>query len=229
VDANGTLIFRNVNSEHRGNYTCLATNTQGQINATVAINVVVTPKFSVPPVGPIETSEQGTVVMHCQAIGDPKPTIQWDKDLKYLSENNTDRERFRFLENGTLEIRNVQVEDEGSYGCTIGNSAGLKREDVQLVVKTTGDGFAPEESGGDGFLVTRAVLITMTVALAYIVLVVGLMLWCRYRRERSRRAGKWRGPCEHLHMGSKVGSRSGARGGAFSRLTDSSIYASSPP
>jgi len=186
VDANGTLIFRNVNSEHRGNYTCLASNTQGQINATVAINVVVTPKFSVPPVGPIETSEQGTVVMHCQAIGDPKPTIQWDKDLKYLSENNTDRERFRFLENGTLEIRNVQVEDEGSYGCTIGNSAGLKREDVQLMVKTIGDVFATEESGGDGFLVTRAVLITMTVALAYIVLVVGLMLWCRYRRQARK-------------------------------------------
>ncbi|KAH8402049.1 hypothetical protein KR009_009485, partial [Drosophila setifemur] len=186
VDANGTLIFRNVNAEHRGNYTCLASNSQGQINATVAINVVVTPKFSVPPVGPIETSEQGTVVMHCQAIGDPKPTIQWDKDLEYLSENNTDRERFRFLENGTLEIRNVQVEDEGSYGCTIGNSAGLKREDVQLVVKTAGDNFVPEESGGDGFLVTRAVLITMTVALAYIVLVVGLMLWCRYRRQARK-------------------------------------------
>ncbi|KAH8362345.1 hypothetical protein KR200_000746 [Drosophila serrata] len=186
VDANGTLIFRNVNSDHKGNYTCLASNSQGQINATVAINVVVTPKFSVPPVGPIETAELGTVVMHCQAIGDPKPTIQWDKDLKYLSENNTDRERFRFLENGTLEIRNVQVEDEGSYGCTIGNSAGLKREDVQLVVKTAGDGFTPEETGGDGFLVTRAVLITMTVALAYIVLVVGLMLWCRYRRQARK-------------------------------------------
>ncbi|EDV35802.1 uncharacterized protein Dana_GF12649 [Drosophila ananassae] len=186
VDANGTLIFRNVNADHRGNYTCLATNSQGQINATVAINVVVTPKFSVPPVGPIETAEQGNVVIHCQAIGDPKPTIQWDKDLTYLSENNTDRERFRFLENGTLEIRNVQAEDEGSYGCTIGNSAGLKREDVQLVVKTAGDGFPPEESGGDGFLVTRAVLITMTVALAYIVLVVGLMLWCRYRRQARK-------------------------------------------
>ncbi|SPP75635.1 tyrosine-protein kinase-like otk [Drosophila guanche] len=186
VDINGTLIFRNVRAEHRGNYTCLASSSQGQINATVAINVVVTPKFSVPPEGPIETTEQGTVVMHCQAIGDPRPTIQWDKDLKYLSENNTDRDRFSFLENGTLEIRNVQVEDEGSYGCTIGNSAGLKREDVQLVVRSTGDGFAPEETGGDGFLVTRAVLITMTVALAYIVLVVGLMLWCRYRRQARK-------------------------------------------
>lgn len=185
-DINGTLIFRNVSAEHRGNYTCVASNSQGQINATVAINVVVAPRFSVAPEGPIESSEQGVAVIHCQAIGDPKPTIQWDKDLKYLSENNTDRQRFSFLENGTLEIRNVQAEDEGKYGCTIGNSAGLKREEVRLLVRSSGDGFITEESAGDGFLVTRAVLITMTVALAYIVLVVGLMLWCRYRRQARK-------------------------------------------
>ncbi|XP_017839237.1 tyrosine-protein kinase-like otk [Drosophila busckii] len=185
-DINGTLIFRNVSAEHRGNYTCQARNSQGQISATVAINVVVTPKFSVAPTGPIESSEQGVAVIHCQAIGDPKPTIQWDKDLQYLSENNTDRQRFRFLENGTLEIRNVLAEDEGRYGCTIGNSAGLKREEVRLVVRTTGDNLLGEEQAGDGFLVTRAVLITMTVALAYIVLVVGLMLWCRYRRQARK-------------------------------------------
>lgn len=40
----------------------------------------------------------------------------------------------------------------------------------------------PEESSEDGFLITRAVLITMSVAFAYIILVVGLMLWCRHRR-----------------------------------------------
>ncbi|XP_023037884.1 tyrosine-protein kinase-like otk [Drosophila willistoni] len=190
VDLNGTLIFRNVNADHRGNYTCLATNLQGQINATVSINVVVAPKFSVPPNVPMEIAEQSTVVIHCQAIGDPKPTIQWDKDLLYLSENNTDRQRFSFLENGTLEIRNVQAEDEGRYGCTIGNSAGLKREEAVLTVKTSstgGGGYVTEESSGDGgFLATRAVLITMTVALAYIVLVVGLMLWCRYRRQARK-------------------------------------------
>jgi len=185
-DINGTLTFKNVSAEHRGNYTCLATNSQGQINATVSINVVVAPRFSVAPVGPIETVEQGVAVIHCQAIGDPKPTIQWDKDLQYLTENNTDRQRFSFLENGTLVIRNIQAEDEGKYACTIGNSAGLKREEVRLLVRANGDGFITEESAGDGFLVTRAVLITMTVALAYIVLVVGLMLWCRYRRQARK-------------------------------------------
>lgn len=40
-------------------------------------------------------------------------------------------------------------------------------------------------SARDG-TVTKAVLITMSVAGAYIVLVIGLMVWCRYRR-RSRK------------------------------------------
>lgn len=38
----------------------------------------------------------------------------------------------------------------------------------------------------EGSTVTKAVLITMSVAGAYIVLVIGLMVWCRYRR-RSRK------------------------------------------
>ncbi|XP_011184428.2 tyrosine-protein kinase-like otk [Zeugodacus cucurbitae] len=183
-DINGTLVFKNVSAEHRGNYTCVASNSQGHINATVTVNVVVAPRFSVAPEGPIETGEMGVAVMHCQAIGDPKPTIKWDKDLKYLTVNNTDQNRFRFLENGTLEIRDVQPDDEGRYGCTIGNSAGLKREEVRFVVKST-DGTATEESG-DGFLITRAVLITMSVAFAYIILVVGLMIWCRFRRQARK-------------------------------------------
>uniref|UniRef100_A0A1I8M490 Tyrosine-protein kinase-like otk n=1 Tax=Musca domestica TaxID=7370 RepID=A0A1I8M490_MUSDO len=182
-DINGTLTFKNVTAEHRGNYTCVALNSQGQINATVSINVVVAPRFLVAPEGPIESSESDVALMHCQATGDPKPTIQWDKDLQYLSENNTDRTRFHFLENGTLQITNVQPEDEGSYGCTIGNSAGLKREEVRFIVKVNGDGEAEPQ---EGFLITRAVLITMSVAFAYIILVVGLMIWCRYRRQARK-------------------------------------------
>lgn len=42
------------------------------------------------------------------------------------------------------------------------------------------------EEADDGFMITRAVLITMSVAFAYIILVVGLMLWCRYRRQARK-------------------------------------------
>ena len=99
------------------------------------------PKFSVAPQNLTQAVEMASVMIHCQAIGDPKPTIQWDKDLQYLSNtknsNNTTEvpSRFQILENGTLHITEVHLDDEGKYGCTIGSSAGLKREEVRLTVK----------------------------------------------------------------------------------------------
>ncbi|KAL5286715.1 PTK7 family protein [Megaselia abdita] len=184
-DINGTLTFRNVSSENRGSFTCIANSSQGEISATVFINVVVSPKFSLPPLGPLHALEMGSIHIHCQAVGDPKPTIKWDKDSRYFNENNTDVNRFKFHENGTLEINKVHLDDEGRYGCTIGNSAGLKREEVFLNVKPS-ETFITEEPQQDGTIITRAVLITMTIALAYIVLVVGLMIWCRYRRQAKK-------------------------------------------
>uniref|UniRef100_A0A182LT88 Tyrosine-protein kinase-like otk n=1 Tax=Anopheles culicifacies TaxID=139723 RepID=A0A182LT88_9DIPT len=187
-DVNGTLVFRNVSAEHRGSYACVASNSQGEIRASVSVNVVIAPKFEIAPEGSVQVAELGTVQFHCVATGDPKPTIQWDKDLQYLhgrmgNSNGSEEERYRILENGTLVLTEVHLEDDGRYGCTIGNSAGLKREEVHLIVKPS-DGIPgmSEESAEDGFLITRAVLITMSVAFAYIILVVGLMIWCRHRR-----------------------------------------------
>ncbi|XP_055532558.1 tyrosine-protein kinase-like otk isoform X2 [Wyeomyia smithii] len=182
-DVNGTLIFRTVTTDHRGNYTCVASNSQGEISASVVVNVVVAPKFEVAPEGSMQVAEMGTVHIHCVATGDPKPTIQWDKDLQYLhSSNQSEENRYRILDNGTLMLSEVHLEDDGKYGCTIGNSAGLKREEVHLIVRPADSMPLPEETPEDGFLITRAVLITMSVAFAYIILVVGLMLWCRHRR-----------------------------------------------
>lgn len=78
----------------------------------------------------------GSTMIHCQATGDPMPTIQWDKDLTYIANsNNSETSRFNIYENGTLHISEVHLEDEGRYGCTIGSSAGLKREEIRLNVK----------------------------------------------------------------------------------------------
>ncbi|KAH8355007.1 hypothetical protein KR093_003744, partial [Drosophila rubida] len=178
TDHNGTLVFRGVSSEQRGQYTCLASNSQGQISATVSIGVVVAPKFTVPPTGPGEVAEGGVVVMHCQATGEPRPTIRWDKDLMYLNENNTDATRFQLLENGTLQILDVQPEDEGRYGCTIGSSAGLKREEVLLVVRSN--------KSASNSIVTRIIIVIICLAFLYFVLVLGLKLWYRYRRHMGK-------------------------------------------
>jgi Immunoglobulin domain len=43
-DNNGTLIFKNVTFGHRGNYTCIASNSQGTIRASVVVDVVIAPR-----------------------------------------------------------------------------------------------------------------------------------------------------------------------------------------
>lgn len=131
----GTLVFKNVSESDRGNYTCHATNSQGKISATVVVTPVIAPKFLLKPQGPIQVNEMGSLMIHCLATGDPKPKIQWDKDFDYLNVSNSDSSRMNILDNGTLYFAEVHLEDEGLYGCTIGSSAGLKREEAHLSVR----------------------------------------------------------------------------------------------
>ena len=94
--------------------------------------VTVAPKFTIQPQNPTEAIEGYPVMLHCAAEGDPKPTIQWDRDSRM---NNLNNSRFEVLGNGSLYIKEVYMSDEGKYGCTAGNSGGLKREEVQLNVR----------------------------------------------------------------------------------------------
>lgn len=45
----------------------------------------------------------------------------------------------------------------------------------------------------NGFVMTKAVFITIFVGVAYILLVVALMLWCRYKRQKNRNPNKEEG------------------------------------
>ncbi|XP_050311657.1 tyrosine-protein kinase-like otk [Anthonomus grandis grandis] len=179
TDMNGTLHFNKVTAADKGKYHCIATNSQGTINASINIDVVVAPRFVVPPKTPLNVNEGDSVMIDCIVEGDPEPTVQWDKNSKM---NDLDPKRYRVLENGSLYIKEVGREDQNKYGCTAGSSAGLNRKEVELFVHTS-DGFQTVQ--GDT-TVTKAVLITMSVAGAYIVLVIGLMVWCRYRRKSRK-------------------------------------------
>ena len=183
-DINGTLHFNGVLEEDKGRYTCIASNAQGSINHTISIDVIIAPKFTIQPQNPTEAIEGYPVMLHCAAEGDPKPTIQWDKDSRM---NNLNNSRFEVLANGSLYIKEVYLGDEGKYGCTAGNSGGLKREEVQLNVKNDNYRFDNDlDAADDGSMMTKTVTITLSAAAAYMVLVVGLMVYCRYRRRRRK-------------------------------------------
>lgn len=60
---------------------------------------------------------------------------------------------------------------------------------MRLIVHS-GEGYRPdgnlEDLENEGAMITKAVLITMSVAGAYMILVIGLMVWCRYRRKARK-------------------------------------------
>ncbi|XP_043202540.1 inactive tyrosine-protein kinase 7-like [Amphibalanus amphitrite] len=188
TDVNGTLQFNPVRESDGGEYSCVATNAQGFINATVNLTVVVTPKFLTPARTPLEAVVGRSVLIDCQVYGRPEPSVQWDKDSKLTG---LDDSRVVVLKNGSLYIKELRYEDEARYGCIAGNSGGFSRQETQLLVRSsesdlTQRAMTPGVASDDGGLMTRTVLITVSAAAAYLVLVAGLMAWCRYRRIKRK-------------------------------------------
>ncbi|XP_053792005.1 matrix-remodeling-associated protein 5 [Vidua chalybeata] len=70
----------------------------------------------------------------CDAVGEPKPFITWTKvSTGALMTANSKLQRFEVWKNGTLLIRNAQLQDRGQYLCTAQN---LHGEDKMIVVLT---------------------------------------------------------------------------------------------
>ncbi|NXI55907.1 MXRA5 protein, partial [Chloroceryle aenea] len=71
----------------------------------------------------------------CDAVGEPKPFITWTKvSTGTLMTANTRLQRFEVWKNGTLLIRNVQLQDQGQYLCTAQNLHGIDKMIIVLTV-----------------------------------------------------------------------------------------------
>ncbi|KFV76691.1 Matrix-remodeling-associated protein 5, partial [Struthio camelus australis] len=71
----------------------------------------------------------------CDAVGEPKPFLTWTKvSTGALMTANTRLQRFEVLKNGTLVIRNAQLQDHGQYLCTVQNLHGIDKMIIVLTV-----------------------------------------------------------------------------------------------
>lgn len=83
----------------------------------------------------VSVTAETDAVFPCEATGKPAPLITWTKvSTGALMTPNTRLPRFEVWKNGTLLIRNVQVQDRGRYMCTAKNLHGVDRMAVLLSV-----------------------------------------------------------------------------------------------
>lgn len=190
--ANGMLMFNGAKMSDTGAYTCTARTEDDVINATIKVEVFVKPKFTIIP-------ENATVVegeslnLNCDAYGDPKPVITWVKQEGKESKSIK-------TTNNSLYIENIGEEDAGKYTCFAGSKGGLNTTDVFITV-TRGAAIPPMSPE----VMTRTFAIAVGCALAYILLFIFLMVWCKQRRRKRRMTLKEDGSKEEGPLANGLG------------------------
>ncbi|XP_059205355.1 leucine-rich repeat and immunoglobulin-like domain-containing nogo receptor-interacting protein 1 [Centropristis striata] len=90
------------------------------------------PRILDPTTREVRIDQGHTVVLYCNAEGDPLPSVTWiSPQLKPLSPIG----RIRALSNGSLEVRYAQPQDSGTYLCVASNAAGNDSLPVSLHVQ----------------------------------------------------------------------------------------------
>ncbi|XP_047457331.1 neuronal cell adhesion molecule-like [Mugil cephalus] len=127
-----TLSFRSVTAENNAVYQCNASNQYGYLLANAFVNVLhATPRILGPRNELIKAIEGSRVFLDCRYFGSPVPELRWSK----YGQGNLEGTRFKTHSNGTLEIRRIRIEDQGTYLCIVSNIAGREENQVRIEVK----------------------------------------------------------------------------------------------
>ncbi|KAK7162105.1 hypothetical protein R3I94_004680 [Phoxinus phoxinus] len=115
-----------------GNYTCLASNSEGLVNATVALTVLSRTFISTPPEDQ-RVIKGTTAVLNCAATHDPRVTVRyaWNKGTKPLSVSTGGRVS---MKEGSLHISQTWSGDIGDYTCRVISPAGNDSKTTRLEV-----------------------------------------------------------------------------------------------
>ncbi|XP_064207142.1 roundabout homolog 3 isoform X3 [Anguilla rostrata] len=148
VSLSGELTITDVHAEDSGYYICQAISVAGSILTKALLEVENAPSDRVPPIirqGPAnQTLALGaTAQLQCHVMGNPSPSIQWEKDSRRILGNDA---RISLMENGTLQITVLQETDSGVYTCVASSSSGETSWSGILTVKEGGAPSVPQVS-----------------------------------------------------------------------------------
>ncbi|XP_007896436.2 inactive tyrosine-protein kinase 7 [Callorhinchus milii] len=182
----GALNFIKVTKKDAGKYTCIASNSQqGEIKANVRLIVTVLPKFKIEPEA--TSVYQGyTAILHCQATGEPQPNIHWKVKNRILDTRKNTQSRIQKLSNGSVVIYNVRTDDSGKYTCIAGNNCNIQHRDAHLYVVDKPLEPGEDENPPTPYKMIQTIGLSVGAAVAYIIIVLGLMFYCKKRRKAKR-------------------------------------------
>uniref|UniRef100_A0A8C5N2U4 Roundabout, axon guidance receptor, homolog 3 (Drosophila) n=1 Tax=Gouania willdenowi TaxID=441366 RepID=A0A8C5N2U4_GOUWI len=140
VSLSGELTIGDVQPTDSGYYICQAINVAGSILTKALLEVESAPSDRVPPIirqGPANhtLASGSTAQLHCHILGNPIPSIQWEKDGQRILGNDA---RISLMENGTFQITNLQETDSGVYTCVASSSSGETSWSGVLTVRESG-------------------------------------------------------------------------------------------
>nr|XP_032625909.1 roundabout homolog 3 isoform X2 [Chelonoidis abingdonii] len=139
VSPSGEMTIMEVQTADSGYYVCQAISVAGSILAKALLEVEDVTSDRIPPIirrGPANQTlaVDATAQLQCHVSGNPLPSIQWLKDGQQVVGRDP---RVSLLDNGTLQITNVQVTDSGLYVCVATSSTGETTWSGALAVQET--------------------------------------------------------------------------------------------
>ncbi|XP_054875106.1 protein turtle homolog A isoform X2 [Amphiprion ocellaris] len=113
----GVLSLGAVSMQSAGQYTCHASNSEGNVSRVTKVEIKGPPVIVVPPKSTALNMSQNAL-LRCQAVADPpNMTYVWQKGGENVHHIEALKSRVKIMVDGTLLISRVVPEDSGNYTC----------------------------------------------------------------------------------------------------------------
>ncbi|XP_077518540.1 cell adhesion molecule Dscam1-like isoform X2 [Amblyomma americanum] len=143
-----TLSLESLSPQDDGNYTCLATNAWATASYSAVLKVKVGPSWKSEPRDVVAVTGH-SVVIDCQADGEPPPHIRWKTASGWESgpyRALVSSSRVHVLVNGSLSVRSVEAADAGLYLCEASNGVGAELSKVVRLTVRSSPRLFPKDS-----------------------------------------------------------------------------------